>query len=154
MMSQTFTEETETLDDTIVARGGSTIDPQVSPAPDVSSVGFLSSGHVLSPNVSQIPDPHTNSTVIIGGARANTPPNVDVFEIPSIPTVTSQVSTDPSWNRSDLSTLGPDASPVTDKLGNLGIHNRRILGILYPQILQIWLKLKELKVMMIMSRGS
>ena len=72
-MSQTFTEDTETLDDTIVARGGGTIDPQVSPAQDVSSVGFLSSGHVLSPNLSQISDPHANSRVIMGGAGANTP---------------------------------------------------------------------------------
>ena len=70
-MSKTFTEDTETLDDTIVARGGGTIDPQVSPSPDVSSVVFLSPGHVLSPNVSQISDPHANSTVIMGGARAN-----------------------------------------------------------------------------------
>ena len=120
-MLQTFTEETETLDETIVARGGGNIDPQLTPVPDVSSVWFLTSGHVLSPNVSQMHDPHANRTAIIGGARANTPPNVDIFHIPSIPTVTSQVSTDHSGSRSDLSTLEPDVSPVTDKLGNLSI---------------------------------
>ena len=106
-MSQTFTKDTvvEFLDDTIVARGGGLIDPQVSQAPDARGVGFPSPGHVLGLDVSQISDPHANSTVVMGGggARAITPPNADVFDIPSIPTVTSQVSTDPSGNRSDVS---------------------------------------------------
>ena len=125
-MSQTFTEDTvvETLDDTIVVRGGGPIDPQVSPAPDARGVGFPSPGHVVGLDVSQISDPHANSTVIMGGggARAITPPNPDiVFDIPSIPTVTGQGSTDPSGSRPDVSTLGADVSPVADKLGNLSI---------------------------------
>ena len=52
----------ESLDDTIISRGGGIIDPQVTPASDDRGVGFLSPGHVLS-------DPHANSTVIMGAGR-------------------------------------------------------------------------------------
>ena len=150
-MSQTFVEET--LDETIVARGGSNVNPQLSLVADVSSIGLLTSGQVLSPEVSQMPDTHANSTAITGGARValNTPPDVDVFHIPSmddpsIPAVTIQVLTNPLGSRSDLTNLEPregrsDISPMNDKLGNLSIivHTQQgdIGDIVSPDVVEV-----------------
>ena len=154
-MSLTLTEDSivESLDDTIISRGGGIVDPQVTPASGDRGVGFPSPGHVLS-------DPPANSTVIMGtgGPRPITPPNPDIeFDISTILTTSGHGLIDPSGSRTDVGTLGTDVTPVADKFGNLSITGgSQQGGELHPQM-PLKLKLREsmeLKAIMMMREES
>ena len=59
-MSLTLTEGSllDSLDETVISRGGGDIGPQVTQEMGDTDVGFHTPGHVLS-------DPHANSTVLV-----------------------------------------------------------------------------------------